>query len=211
MIAYLTECIGTFFLVLTVCLSVLNGTAAAPLAIGSSLMIMVYMGGHISGGHYNPAVTLGVWMRGKLSGSQVIPYWIAQLVGAIIAGLVSYLIMGKSFVVAPAPTASVLQVLVCEFLFTFALCLVMLQTATNPKTSGNSYYGLAIGFTVTVGAFAAGGLSGGAFNPAVGAGPAIASMLTGGGTLSHVWLYIVGDLLGGGAAAAVYKVQSPES
>lgn len=211
MIAYLTECIGTFFLVLTVCLSVLNGTAAAPLAIGSSLMIMVYMGGHISGGHYNPAVTLGVWMRGKLSGSQVIPYWIAQLVGAVIAGLVSYLIMGKSFVVAPAPTASVLQVLVCEFLFTFALCLVMLQTATNPKTSGNSYYGLAIGFTVTVGAFAAGGLSGGAFNPAVGTGPAIASMLTGGGTLSHVWLYIVGDLLGGGAAAAVYKVQSPES
>ncbi len=211
MSAYLTECIGTFFLVLTVCLSVLNGTAAAPLAIGSSLMIMVYMGGHVSGGHYNPAVTLAVWMRGKLSGSQVIPYWIAQLVGAIIAGLVSYLIMGKSFVVAPAPTASAMQVLVVEFLFAFALCLVVLQTATNPKTLGNSYYGLAIGFTVMVGAYAAGGVSGGAFNPAVGTGPAIASMLTGGGTMSHVWLYIVGDLLGGGVAAAVYKVQSPES
>lgn len=211
MSAYLTECIGTFFLVLTVCLSVLNGTAAAPLAIGSSLMIMVYMGGHVSGGHYNPAVTLAVWMRGKISGSQVIPYWVAQLVGAIIAGLVAYFIMRKPFVVAPAPTASVMQVLVVEFLFTFALCLMVLQTATNPKTSGNSYYGLAIGFTVTVGAYAAGGVSGGAFNPAVGTGPAIASMLTGGGTMSHVWLYIVGGLLGGAAAAAVYKVQSPES
>jgi aquaporin Z len=211
MSAYLTECIGTFFLVLTVCLCVLNGTAAAPLAIGSSLMIMVYMGGHVSGGHYNPAVTLAVWMRGKLSGSQVLPYWIAQLVGATLAGLVAYLIMGKSFVVAPAPTATVLQVLVVEFLFAFALCLVVLQTATNPKTSGNSYYGLAIGFTVMVGAYAGGGVSGGAFNPAVGTGPAIASLFTGGGTLSHVWLYIVGGLLGGAAAAAVYKVQSPEA
>ncbi|HEX6806688.1 MAG TPA: aquaporin [Gemmatimonadaceae bacterium] len=208
---YLTECIGTFFLVFTVCLTVLNGTPGAALAIGASLMIMVYMGGHISGGHYNPAVTLAVWMRGKLSGSQVIPYWIAQLVGGIVAGLISYLIMGKSLVVAPAPSATVLQVLVVEFLFAFALCLVVLQTATNPKTSGNSYYGLAIGFTVTVGAYAAGGVSGGAFNPAVGTGPAIASMLTGGGTMSHVWLYIVGGLLGGAAAAAVYKVQSPEA
>ena len=211
MSAYLTECIGTFFLALTVCLTVLNGTAAAPLAIGSSLMIMVYMGGHISGGHYNPAVTLAVWMRGKLSGSQVIPYWIAQLTGAIIAGLVSYVIMGKSFVVAPAPTASVVQVLVAEFLFAFALCLVVLQTATNAKTSGNSYYGLAIGFTIVVGAYAVGGVSGGAFNPAVGTGPAIASMITGGGTMSHVWLYIVSGLLGGAAAAAVYKVQSPDA
>src|SRR6185437_4239784 len=125
---YITECIGTFFLVFTVCLTVLNGTPGAPLAIGVSLMIMVYMGGHISGGHYNPAVTLAVWMRGKLSGSQVVPYWIAQLIGAIIAGLISYFIMGKSFVVSPAPSATTVQVLVTEFLFTFALCLVVLQT-----------------------------------------------------------------------------------
>lgn len=209
--AYATELVGTYFLVLTVGLTSLAQSPLAPLAIGCSLMIMVYMGGHISGGHYNPAVTLAVWMRGKLSGSQVVPYWIAQLIGAIIAGLISYFIMGKSLVVSPAPTASVLQVLVVEFLFTFALCLVVLQTATNPKTSGNSYYGLAIGFTVTVGVYAGGGVSGGAYNPAVGTGPAIASMLTGGGTMSHVWLYIVGGLLGGAAAAAVYKVQSPEA
>jgi aquaporin Z len=172
-------------------------------------MIMVYMGGHISGGHFNPAVTLSVWMRGKLNGSQVIPYWVAQLVGAIVAGLLATVITGKSFVVAPGPTATVMQVLLAEFLFTFALCLVVLQTATNEKTAGNSYYGLAIGFTVTVGAYAVGGVSGGAFNPAVGTGPAIASMITGGGTLSHVWLYILGGLVGGAAAAGVYKVQSP--
>jgi aquaporin Z len=209
MSAYLTECIGTFFLVFTVCLTVVFGVTAAPLAIGSSLMIMVYMGGHISGGHFNPAVTLSVWMRGKLNGSQVIPYWVAQLVGAIVAGLLATVITGKSFVVAPGPTATVMQVLLAEFLFTFALCLVVLQTATNEKTAGNSYYGLAIGFTVTVGAYAVGGVSGGAFNPAVGTGPAIASMITGGGTLSHVWLYILGGLVGGAAAAGVYKVQSP--
>ena len=211
MSAYLTECLGTFFLAFTVCLTVLGGVSAAPLAIGSSLMIMVYMGGHISGGHYNPAVTLAVWLRGKLPGSQVAPYWIAQLIGAIIAGLLSYVITDKSFFVAPAPTATVVQSLLVEFLFSFALCLVVLQTATNEKTAGNSYYGLAIGFTVMVGAYAAGNVSGGAFNPAVGIGPAIASMITGGGTLSHIWLYIVGPLLGGAAAAAVYKVQSPEA
>lgn len=209
MSAYITECIGTFFLVFTVCLTVVLGVTAAPLAIGASLMIMVYMGGHISGGHYNPAVTLAVWLRGKLSGSQVIPYWIAQLIGGIVAGLLATAITHKPFFVAPAATATVAQVLLAEFLFAFALCLVVLQTATNEKTAGNSYYGLAIGFTVTVGAYAVGSVSGGAFNPAVGTGPAIASVITGGGTLSYIWLYIVGGLLGGAAAAGVYKLQSP--
>jgi len=204
---YLTEFIGTFFLVLTVCLTVLSGSALAPLAIGSSLMIMVYMGGHISGGHFNPAVTLAVWLRGRLAAREVVPYWVAQVLGAVVAGLISHFVMGKPFVVAPAAGASTLQILLVEFLFAFALCLVVLQTATNPKTAGNSYYGLAIGFTVTVGAFAGGGISGGAFNPAVGSGPAIASVLMGGGTLAYIWLYVVGGLLGGAAAAGVYRLR----
>src|ERR1043165_287463 len=97
---YITELIGTFFLVFTIGLVIKGGKTdepfvLAPLAIGSVLMVMVYMGGHVSGAHYNPAVTLAVFMRGKLPASQVLPYWIAQLVGAILAAVMVYLILGK--------------------------------------------------------------------------------------------------------------------
>lgn len=207
---YLTELIGTFFLVLTVCLTVLNGTPLAPLAIGASLMIMVYMGGHISGGHYNPAVTLAVAMRGKLPMKQVVPYWAAQLVGALLAAYVSFIVMNRPFAPMPGEGVTKVEAVLIEFLYTFALCLVVLQTATSSKTQGNSYYGLAIGFTVVVAAFAGGGISGGAFNPAVGAGPIIVSLFTGSGWLGNLWLYLVGPLLGGAAAAGVFRLQGNE-
>ena len=204
---YLTETIGTFFLVLTVYLTVVAGSPLAPLAIGASLMIMVYMGGHISGGHYNPAVTLAVAMRGKLAGGQVVPYWIAQLVGAILAALVGRYVSHHAFTPAPPPSTPALAALLVEFVYTFALCLVVLQTATSAKTQGNSYYGLAIGFTIVVAAFAGGPISGGAFNPAVGSGPTIVAALLGAGLWSHLWLYLVGPLLGGAAAAIVFNMQ----
>lgn len=206
---YLTEMIGTFFLVLTVGLCVVSGTDFAPLAIGSSLMIMVYMGGHISGGHYNPAVSLAVMMRGKLDGKELIPYWVSQLVGAILAGVAVKLILGRTFAPAPAADAGTMAILLVEFLFTFALCLVVLNTATDDATAGNSYYGLAIGFTIVVGAFAGGGVSGGAFNPAVGSGPILVNALAGGGSFGNLWYYLVGPLAGGVAAAAVFKIQHP--
>lgn len=204
---YLTEAIGTFFLVLTVGLTVLSGTEFAPLAIGSSLMVMVYMGGHISGGHYNPAVTLAVWMRGKLPGADVGPYMLSQIVGALLAALLVLPMAGSTFAPAPAPDAGLAAALLAEVLFTFALCLVVLNVATDEATAGNSYYGLAIGFTVVVAAFAAGGISGGAFNPAVGIGPIVVSALLGGGSFANLWLYLVGPLAGGALAALVYKVQ----
>lgn len=206
---YLTEMIGTFFLVLTVGLCVLSGTDFAPLAIGSSLMIMVYMGGHVSGGHYNPAVSLAVMMRGKLDSKELAPYWISQIVGALLAAVAVKMIVGQTFAPAPAADAGTLSILLVEFLFTFALCLVVLNTATASSTEGNSYYGLAIGFTVVVGAFAGGGVSGGAFNPAVGIGPIVMDALAGGGTFGNLWYYLVGPLLGGVAAAAVFKIQNP--
>jgi aquaporin Z len=207
MVKYLTEFIGTFFLVLTIGLTVLSGSPMAPLAIGSALMIMVYMGGHISGGHYNPAVSLAAMLRGKLPGSDLLPYWVAQSLGAIVAALAVYAIQGQTFAPAPAPGASVMAILLVELLFTFALALVVLNTATHAATKGNSYYGLAIGFTVMVGAFAGGAISGGAFNPAVGIGPILVHGLIGGGSFANLWYYLVGPLLGGFLAAVVFKAQ----
>ena len=205
---YLTEFLGTFFLVLTVGLTVLGGTPLAPLAIGSALMIMVYMGGHISGGHYNPAVSLAVFLRGKMaSGGELVGYWAAQVVGAIVATLAVWYIMGRSFAPAPADDASAGPALLVEFLYTFALALVVLNSAVSARTQGNSFYGLAIGFTVAVGAFAGGPISGGAFNPAVGLGPILVHATMGDGVWSDLWLYLVGPLLGGAAAAWVFGLQ----
>jgi aquaporin Z len=204
---YLTELIGTFFLVLTIGLTVLAETPFAPLAIGASLMIMVYMGGHVSGGHYNPAVSLAVMIRGRLQPGEYIPYILSQMIGALVASLAVLAILGRTFAPAPGKTASVAGALLVEILYTFALCLVVLQSATSKGTQGNSFYGLAIGFTVTVGAFAGGSVSGGAFNPAVGIGPIIVNGLAGGGSFGDLWLYIIGPLVGGGLAAAAFKVQ----
>lgn len=203
----LTEFIGTFFLVLTVGLTVVAQSPFAPLAIGSALMIMVYMGGHLSGGHYNPAVSLSVMMRGALPAGRYVPYVIAQLAGALAAALIVYVITGRTFAPAPAADATMLGALLVEILFTFALCLVVLNTAVSKRTQGNSYYGLAIGFTIVVAAFAGGSISGGAFNPAVGIGPILAHAALGDGGLGALWLYIVGPLAGGALAAAVFGVQ----
>ena len=167
---YLTELIGTFFLVLTIGLSVLGGTPMAPLAIGASLMVMVYMGGHVSGGHYNPAVSLAVFLRGKLQALDVVPYMIAQVLGAVAAAAVVYVVLGRTFAPAPGPTASAVGALLVEVLYTTALCLVVLHSATAPQTTGNSFYGLAIGFTVAAGAFAGGPISGGLSTPRLASG-----------------------------------------
>lgn len=204
---YLTEFIGTFFLVLTIGLTVIGGSPFAPLAIGASLMVMVYMGGHVSGGHYNPAVSLGATMRGALPAAQLVPYWVCQVLGALAAAAVAKAVTGQTFAPAPAAGASAGAAFLVELLFTFALVLVVLNTATAAKTTGNSYYGLAIGFTVTVGAFAGGPISGGAFNPAVGTGPIVVNAMLGGGSLSHLWLYLAGPFAGALLAAGVFRMQ----
>ena len=206
-----TEFIGTFFLVFTVCLTVTGEVPMAPLAIGCSLMVMVYMGGHISGGHYNPAVSLAVLLRGKMSGKDFIPYVLAQVLGAIVAAYLSSVIFGRTIPIAPSANASVVAALLVEILFTFALALVVLNVATHPDVKGNSFYGLAIGFTIVVAAFAGGGISGGAFNPAVGTGITVVHALLGGGSFASWWLYLVGPFVGGALAAVVYKIQEVPS
>lgn len=204
------EAIGTFFLVLTVgCTVVLSSDPGKgiipPLAIGSALMVMVFAGGHLSGGHYNPAVTLAVTVRGRLPRGEVLPYWVAQLGGAVLAaGIAKYLTGGVEK--SAGPPADVAKALVAEFLFTFALAFVVLNVATAKATSGNSFYGLAIGFTVLTGAFAVGSISGGAFNPAVAVGAALMHLIH----LPSVWIHFVGDLLGGLVAGLTFLYLNPD-
>lgn len=204
--AYLTEFIGTFFLVLTVGLTVLSGSPMAPLAIGLSLMVMVYAGGHISGGHYNPAVSLAATMSGALPMSKLGPYMVSQALGATVAAFAVLHIAGQTVVVAPGEAVTTTQALLVEFLFTCALAFVVLETAVAKKVQGNSYFGLAIGLTVTVGAYAGGAISGGAFNPAVGFGPILVNATFGGGSWNYLWLYLVAPFAGGALAAVVFGI-----
>jgi aquaporin Z len=202
---YLTELIGTFFLVLTIGCTVIGGgpNVIPPLAIGAVLMVMVYAGGHVSGGHYNPAVTLSVWMRGRCATTDLAPYWIAQIVGAFAASF------AVKFLVGAADSPMVPRVgpaLLAEFLLTFALAYVVLNVATAKATSGNPFYGLAIGMTVMAGAFAVGGVSGGAFNPAVAIGLSTMGLVA----PSSIWIHIVADLAGGAVAALAFKYINPE-
>ncbi len=210
MAKYVTEFIGTFFLVLTIGLSVVIATEFAPLAIGSTLMAMVYMGWHISGAHYNPAVSMAVLLLGKMERADFVPYLIAQAVGAAVAGLVVFGLLGATFAPAPAPEVSTWSALGVEVLFTVALCLVIFNVAMTKATEGNSFYGLAIGFTIAAGAFAGGPLSGGAYNPAVGFGPILVESLLGNGSFRHLWLYFAGPILGGLMAVAVFRLQRVE-
>ena len=205
---YLTEFIGTLFLVLTTGLVLGSGTILAPIAIGSALMALVYMGGHISGAHYNPAVTLAVFIRGKIDLKEGALYWLSQILGAVVgAVLVKVLVQDESFVfsVEPPNSASVVQALLVEILFTFAWALVYLNVFSAKGTALNSFYGLAIGFTVLAGVFAGGPISGGAFNPATGIGPNLLSQ-----NFFPIWIYLVGPLLGGGLAGLVFNTQNPE-
>ncbi len=200
----IVELIGTFFLVLTVGATVIGSPAGVipPLAIGSALMVMVYAGGHLSGGHYNPAVTLAVFIRGKMKAQDVVPYWIAQVAGASLAAIVAIYFNGKGL---KPLSPDIPKALLAEFLFTFALAYVVLNVATSKSTAGNSNYGLAIGFTVLVGAFSVGGISGGAFNPAVAVGAAIMNLVE----PASIWIHIVADLAGGLVAGLAFKFLNP--
>ncbi len=200
---YLVEFIGTFFLVLTVCMTVLGGAGNfAPIAIGSALMVMIFAGGHISGAHYNPAVTLGVFLRGKLDAKDIAPYWIAQILGGVVAASIAAILLGAMGAADAVTTRlNVVPSLIAEFLGTFALVYVVLQTATAKGTEGNSFYGLAIGFTVLAMAYALGGVSGGAFNPAVATGISLAGIKA----WPDIWVFLVANLGAGAVAAFVFN------
>src|SRR6058998_2111186 len=203
---YIAEFIGTFFLVLTIgCTGIGAGAGViAPLAIGAALMVMVFAGGHISGAHYNPAVTVGMLIRGKLNPADVVPYWLAQFVAAALAAVIVIKFFRAGAAVTPL-TPHVGPALLAEFLFTFALVYVVLNTATAEGTSGNSFYGLAIGMTVMTGAFAVGDISGGAFNPAVALGICILGISSWG----NIWIYLLANFGAAIAAAVIFQLINP--
>src|SRR6476660_1491871 len=202
---YIAEFIGTFFLVLTVGCTVIPAAAGVipALAIGAVLMVMVFAGGHISGGHFNPAVTFAIFIRGRLEMKDVIPYWVAQIAAVIVAAFVAVWLVGKDG--TPLEVTNIPAVFVAEFLFTFALAYVVLNCATAKGTLDNSFYGLAIGFTVMAGIFAVGAISGGAFNPAVATGAAVMKLLK----FSDIWIHLVAELAAGLVAGLTFKFLNP--
>jgi aquaporin Z len=203
----ITEFIGTFFLVLVIGMDVIGGKGdLAPLAIGSVLMCMIFAGAHISGAHYNPAVTLAVLLRGRIALMEAIAYMIVQVIGAIsAAALVKFLLSDKIPVNANELT-STLKSVVAEATGTFALGYVVLNVATAKGTTGNMFYGLSIGFTVLSMAYAFGGISGGAFNPAVAVGISFMHLVS----WSDFWVYLLGCFGGAALAALVFRIINPE-
>ena len=205
---YIVEFIGTFFLVLCIGLVVIESDLGAltPLPIGAMLIVVVYAGGHISGAHYNPAVTLAVWMRGRCPKSDVLPYMFFQIAGAALAAMVVTYLKGSAMPETALTRDDIPRALIAEFLGTFLLAYVVLNVATSKNTAGNSYYGLAIGFTILTCAYALGSYSGGAFNPAVALGVSIMKLAA----WADIWVYLVGTIAAGILAGVLFKFLNPD-
>jgi aquaporin Z len=208
-VKYAVEAIGTFFLVFTIGAAVGSHSALAPLAIGAALMVMVYAGGHLSGGHYNPAVTLAALIRRRIGVRDALAYWVSQIGAGLIAALLVRTVIDPTQTTATATTtlggSTLLAAFVVELLFTFALAYVVLNVATSKDHPDNSFYGLAIGFTVLAGAVAVGGISGGAFNPAV----TVAGAVMGIFAWPTLWVYLGAQVIAGAAAGLAFRALNP--
>jgi aquaporin Z len=203
---YVTEFIGAFFLMFAVGVAALSGSVFVPLAAGATLMVMVYAGGHISGAHYNPAVTLAALVRRRIGIADAAAYWVAQVIGAVVAGVIARVVVNPATVKTLTLSGhSEAAAAVVEVLITFALCYVVLNVATSKDQPGNGFFGLAIGFTVVAGAFAVGGISGGVFNPAVALGGAAAGLFG----WSTIWVYILVELAAGAVAGLAFLALNP--
>ena len=203
---YAVELVGTFILVFTVVAAVLVNAALAPLAIGVVIAALVYAGGHVSGGHYNPAISLAVLVRGRLAPADAVAYWIAQIVGGVLGALLARWVIDPPSVATRTLSGHVIAAaLVAELLFTFALCYVVVNVATSRDHPVNSFYGMAIGFIVLAGAVAVGGVSGGQFNPAVALGVDTVGMFA----WSTIWVYLVAQVVGGILAGLAFRALIP--
>ena len=197
-----TEFIGTFFLSLTICTAAVYGSAGdyAPFGIAATLMVMIYAGGHISGAHYNPAVTVSIYLRGACEKDEVLPYIVSQVIAAVSAAIV---VESLLFPDALSPEMADLgtDAVVAELLFTFALAYVILNVATTESTSGNGYYGAAIALVVLAGAITVGSISLASFNPAVTSALIVSGKLA----LADSWMHFVPQFVGAIMATYVYK------
>ncbi len=201
----LVELIGTFFLVLVVGLSGGN-----PIAIGGVLAAMVFMWAHVSGANFNPAVSIGLSMRGTQSWQQTFAYIVAQLLGAVVAAAVVFAVVGHAMLIAPGEGVSYGVALLVEALFAFALVSVVMNTTDAKATANKQYFALAIGLIYMAGIFAGGAISGGAFNPAVGLGPILFDISTIASHGTELALYSIGPVLGGVLAALAYRYIQPQ-
>jgi aquaporin Z len=207
---YISEFVGTFVLVLTVGCNVLSKNADwGATSIAFSLMVMIYALGGVSGAHFNPAVTLAVTASGKMNGGaqQCIVYMLVQVFGGLAAALTYTSIFKASFNLAPQGAYTNLQADFVELLYTFMLCFVVLNVACCSASKNNQYYGLAIGSVIIAGGYAVGGISGGAFNPAVALGIDLASVSKGFG---HSISYTIWQFIGALAAAGAFRLVRPE-
>jgi aquaporin Z len=205
--AFFSEFVGTYFLVLTVGFNVLQNTALAPISIGAILMAMIFATGKVSGGHFNPAVTLGVYARGKIDGNNAFSYVAVQLIGGLCAGCTYLAMLGASFTLGPGLGYGLAAVCIVEVLFTAALVFVVLSVATTVQDEGNWYFGLAIGFTVMSAAFAIGPISGCSLNPAVTFGVILSNFIhTGYLKVSLLLVYTMAPLLGSLLAVMFFNI-----
>ena len=197
-----TEFIGTFFLSLTICTAAVYGSAGdyAPFGIASTLMVMIYAGGHISGAHYNPAVTVSIYLRGACDKDEVLPYIASQVVAAVSAAIVVENFLNPEDL-SPVALELGTDAVVAELLFTFALAYVILNVATTESTSGNGYYGAAIALVVLAGAITVGSISLASFNPAVTSALIVSGKLT----IADSWMHFVPQFVGAVLATYVYK------
>lgn len=191
---YIFEALGTMFLALIV------GLTGNALAIGSVLMILVYLGATVSGAHYNPAVSLAVFLRGNMKVAEMGRYMVAQVIGGFCAGTLYWLIIGKTFYPAPAVGTAIGSLLLIEVIFTFFLCTVILNVATSQTFKNNNMFGLIIGFTLLVIAFL-----GGTYNPAITTGFAMFDCLFSGAAFQYLPVHVVGALAGGALAGIGYR------
>lgn len=199
------EFIGTFFLVLSIVLAANLLATLAPIAIGATLIAMIYAGGHISKAHYNPAVTLAFYIRGRCEIKDVAPYIIAQILASILASVLGLYLLahngGEPTMNQLGNVGMTLPALISEFLGTFVIAFVILNVATAKTTEGNQFYGSAIGLAVIGCAYVLGGISGGAFNPAVAIGISIAEMSAWG----NIWIFLLANFAGGASAAFAFR------
>lgn len=200
------ETVLTAILLFTIQVSVGLNASLAPLAIGGVLIAIVFAGGPISGAHLNPVVSLAIALRkggGYLSFSLMGIYWIAQLIGGILGSVLGGYVTSTHVMIAVGSDSTLGQALTVECVYTFILCFVVLNVATNPKVDNNQYYALAIGFVIMAGAITVGPISGGAFNPVVALGLSVSSKGAA-GDLGYALAVSAADFVGGALAAAVF-------